>query len=157
MSILVKECSLGLGVIAARNFAKEEFILEFTGHIIPLRKVLAKGDKAGNPLQIGFDRYIDLEPPGVFVNHSCVPNAGIREDKMLVALQPIIAGEEICYDYSTTIGLEATPWTMQCLCGASRCRKIISDFYSLPKQLQKHYLDLGIVQRFIETSCAANR
>jgi SET domain-containing protein len=147
MNIYVEKCELGLGVFAVRDFAKGEIILEFIGQTIQLEDVLAKGVLSGNPLQVGNRTYIDLEPPGLFANHSCAPNAGIRHDRLLVALRSIKRGEEIRYDYSTTMldGL----WTMQCQCGVSNCRKLISDFYLLPPKIQQHYLHLGVVQDFI--------
>jgi hypothetical protein len=90
---------------------------------------------------------MDLEKPGRYVNHSCVPNAGIKQHTQLVALRDISRGEEICYDYSTT--MHENHWTMICKCGAPGCRKIVRDFRSLPEPLQRRYLDLEIVQPFI--------
>jgi uncharacterized protein len=110
----------------------------------------------GNPLQVGSAHYIDLEPPGVFVNHSCTPDVGIRDDVMLTALRPIAVGEQICFDYSTTMweveacsAIGDTPWAMPCLCGAVVCRGTACEFPALPAALREHYLALGIVQRFI--------
>lgn len=102
-SIFVANCELGRGLFAARGFAAGETILRFTGPLIGLADAIAKGDTEGNPLQVSPTDYIDLEPPGVFANHSCEPNAGIRDNTILVALQLITVGEEIRYDYSTTM------------------------------------------------------
>lgn len=40
-------------------------------------------------------------------------------------------------------------WTMKCYCNAPNCRGEIKDFDTLPSELQRYYLDLGIVQNFI--------
>jgi hypothetical protein len=40
-------------------------------------------------------------------------------------------------------------WTMECRCGAPNCRGIIRDFAELPSDLQRHYLDMHVVQSFI--------
>jgi hypothetical protein len=101
----------------------------------------------GNPLQIGPDRYIDLEEPGRIVNHSCNPNAGIRDDVQLIAIKDIQKDEEIRYDYSTT--MDDGHWTLKCKCNEPNCRKVIKDFKHLPPDVQQKYITLGIVQKFI--------
>lgn len=113
--VFIADCELGRGVFAAKAFAEGETILRFTGQMIRYPDTVAKGDAEANPLQVGRDTYIDLEVPGVIVNHSCEPNAGIHGDVVLVALRPISLGEEIRYDYSTTMW-EAPP-TGRCLAG----------------------------------------
>lgn len=80
------------------------------------------------------------------MNHSCNPNCGIRNG-VLVALRNIIEGEEIAYDYSTT--MDERYWTMACRCGAAACRGIVDDFRTLPEELRRQYLSLGIVMPFI--------
>ena len=131
----------------ARPFASGQPILRFTGPRIGLAQAVAKGDTSGNPLQVGLAEYIDLEPPGVFINHSCDPNAGVADDAVVVALRPIAAGEEVRFDYSTSMweGL----WTMPCRCGAAGCRGVVTDFPLLAVELRTRYLSLGVVQRFI--------
>ena len=80
-----------------------EEILRFAGPRIDLAQALAKGDLHGNTLQIDEGWYLDLEEPGMLVNHACEPNAGVVDDVVLVALRPIARGEEIFFDYSTTM------------------------------------------------------
>lgn len=148
-SVFIADCSLGRGLFAARAIAANETILRFTGQLISLADAIAKGDTEGNPLQVSETDYIDLEPPGVFGNHSCEPNAGIRDDVVLVTLRPIAAEEEIRYDYSTTMWEEGRGWSMPCRCGAALCRGVVANFPTLPSELRARYLALGIVQRFI--------
>jgi hypothetical protein len=143
----IDDCSLGLGVFAKRRIAPGEFILRFDGPIIDFAETKRRGPRECMAIQIGFDRYLDTRPPGVFVNHSCDPNAGIRGDRHLVALRAIRAGEEIRYDYSTTMAEQS--FTMQCACGAPVCRKVVEDFSRLPEDIRKHHLRRGTVMSFI--------
>ena len=145
--IEIGECRFGRGVFAARDIAEGEEILKFSGPIISLEEAEAKGETAANPLQIGPDQFIDLEEPGVLANHSCEPNAGILDDSRLVAIREIVQGEEIFYDYSTTVSDD--PWEMECLCDTPLCRGKIGDFKDLPTEVKQRYLRLNIVQRFI--------
>lgn len=145
--IYVDKCNFGRGGFAAKNIGKGEIILTFIGKVITLDEALAKEEKEANPLQISPKKYIDLEEPGVFINHSCNPNAGIINTNILVALIDICQGEEIFFDYSTT--MSENSWTMECGCLSSNCRKIIKDFHYLPSNVKEKYLKLGIVQDFI--------
>lgn len=145
--VYVDDCDLGRGVYAARDLSPGEAIFNFSGPILPLEEVLAKGDQAPNPVQIEQRQYIDVGFPGVFINHSCDPNAGVVDDVTVVALRLITRNEEIRFDYSTTMSERL--WTMQCHCRSSHCRGLVTDFHELPTALKTKYLALGIVQRFI--------
>jgi hypothetical protein len=147
--------SLGRGLFAAKLIKKGEQILEFTGPIISTEEVLQKPpDKLSCPLQIGPTEYIDIEEPGVLANHSCSPNAGVKNDRYLVAIEDILLGQEIFYDYSTT--MDENDWTLECKCESPNCRHIIGDFRHLPIEVQKKYLDLNVVQSSIARELLAN-
>jgi hypothetical protein len=146
-AIHVCESPLGFGIFAGKSFRKNEFLFRFSGPIITLAEAIAKGEAEGNVLQIGLRSYIDLEAPGVFGNHSCQPNAGLRDQVFCYALNDIAEGEEIFYDYSTT--MSERRWTMQCQCGTLACRGVIGDFHDLPLRLQRRYLAMKIVMPFI--------
>ena len=148
----IEECDVGLGVFARRAIRRGECILLFGGPIIDFAETKRRGPWECMPLQIGPNRYFDTRPPGIFVNHSCSPNAGIRGDRDLVALRDIAAGEEIRFDYSTS--MEEQSFTMRCLCGAPDCRHMIADFSSLPEAVRDRYLKLGIVMGFIARKMA---
>lgn len=145
--VFVGECEFGRGLFAAQHFRAGDFLFSFAGPVIDRATAIAKGEAECNPLQIGPTAYIDLEPPGVFINHSCHPNAGIRNDTEAYALCDIALGEEIRLDYSTT--MSERRWTMICRCGAASCRGVVTDFHDLPQAVQERYLALGIVQPFI--------
>lgn len=145
--LYVANCEFGKGLFAGRNFQKGEWLFRFSGPVIGSAAASAKGETEGNVLQVGPTTYIDLEPPGVFINHSCNPNSGIRNHIEVFALQSIQVGEELRFDYSTT--MSERRWTMRCHCGTSQCRGLITDFHELPPEIQERYLALGIVQTFI--------
>lgn len=153
----ISDTDVGRGVFAKKRIRKGEHILMFNGPIVTSQQAMDMdmerfGKRLGNALQVGHDEYIYIEEPGRLVNHSCDPNAGIKNDNVLVAIQEIEKGEEIRYDYSTTMD-EDYPgmdnWTMECECGTKNCRKTIRDFKHLPEETIERYLKLGIVQRFI--------
>jgi len=137
----------GLGLFAAGDIARGETILFFTGESISLEDVLASGIDESYPLQIGTETYLDLDSRSRVINHSCAPNAGLRSDRILTALRDVRLGEEILYDYSTT--MSERRWTMECRCRKTNCRGTVGDFHELPTELQRDYLRLGIVQSFI--------
>lgn len=140
-------CDVGFGVFANRDIAPGETILRFGGPIIDFAETKRRGPKECMAVQIGFNRYLDTQPPGVFVNHSCDPNAGIRDDERLVAVREILRGEEIRFDYSTT--MEEQSFTMECLCGSPECRGVVTDFSLLPEAVKARYLAQRTVMSFI--------
>ena len=97
-----------------------------------------------NPLQIGKALYLELETPYLYFNHSCNPNSGIRGEATLYAIKNINKGEEITFDYSTTMDE-----SFRCKCGAKICRKIIVDFLALPQRTQQYYARKKALPRFI--------
>jgi SET domain-containing protein len=128
----------GRGIFATQVIKKDEQILEFTGPIIFFEEALKKSpDTCSNPLQIGLGVYMDIQAPGVLANHCCFPNAGIKNDRFLIALEDIYPGQEICYDYSTT--MDEDHWTLICKCEHPHCRGIVKDFKYLPPDVQKKY------------------
>lgn len=139
--------NLGSAMFAGQDIKEGEEILRFVGRRITFEEAVAKGERQSDTLQIGDDLYLDLEEPGRSVNHSCDPNAGIADDLRLVAIRDIEKGEEIRFDYSTTMAEDY--WTMECHCGSASCRGVVKDFKDLPHDLQQKYLELGVVERFI--------
>ncbi len=95
--------NIGHGLFAGESIAAGGEILQFTGPRLTLTQVRAKGPLAANALQVGIDSYLDLDPPGRLVNHSCDPNAAVFDNVRLIALRAIAPGQEIRFDYSTTI------------------------------------------------------
>lgn len=84
-------------------------------------------------VQVEDDLYLvpSVEGPAEWVNHSCAPNAGMSGQVALVALRPIAAGEEVCYDYAMSDGSAYDEFV--CRCGAAPCRhRVTGDDWRLP-------------------------
>ncbi len=139
-------CEVGSGLFAARMVAAGETILTFHGPTLTLPEVRRKGALAANALQVTRELYLDLEEPGRLLNHSCAPNVGVFADVEVRALREIAVDEELCFDYSTTVG---DGWTMRCLCGEPACRGVVRAFLTLPPELRMPHLVRGSVQRFL--------
>lgn len=59
-----------------------------------------------------------------YLNHSCNGNVGFNDDGDFVARRGIARGEELTYDYGLA---ESNPrFRMDCLCGSSNCRSVIT-------------------------------
>jgi SET domain-containing protein len=77
------------------------------------------------------------------VNHSCDPNTGFaRHDPVLYALRDIEPGEELSWDYSTSISLAG--WNLQCLCGSKCCRGVILPFGDLTVEERLHLRPIAL-------------
>lgn len=140
-------CAFGRGLFAQRDFAAGERILGLSGPRYERDDPIHAEQVGANLLQTGRQTYILLQSPAVFANHSCDPNAGIVRNRCMRAIRPIVRGEEICYDYSTT--MDENYWTLECRCGTNLCRGVVTDFRLLPPHVRRRYLDLGVVQGFI--------
>ncbi len=129
-----------MGVFAAHDVAPGESVLviddSFTvdaAHPVP-----AGEEVHCDYLEAG--RTVWMQKPERFINHCCRPNVFVetRGDlRHVVALRPIVAGEEITYDYCIN-GYGDTVWT--CECGNPQCRRTMhSDFFHLPLDVQREY------------------
>lgn len=136
----VKETArIGKGLFVGKNFAKDEFILFIEG------KVVETNDHSSFPQEVQdhwfpFDRnkYVLPQAPWMYLNHSCDPNAGIKNNREIVAMRSIKKGEEITIDYAMNSNDE---WTMECNCGSPKCRKLIGHFNMLDEETKLRYLD----------------
>jgi uncharacterized protein len=140
---------LGRACVALNLIKKGEIICKMTGPKIDLKHFFEKYEiNDCTPLQISESDYIDLIEPYVCFNHSCNPNAGLRNNGVLFALRDIKEGEEIMYDYSTTV--DDIIWKMDCLCKQPGCRKVIGDFQSIPHQQKEFYLKNNALTEYIK-------
>jgi hypothetical protein len=127
----------GLGVFALRDIKKDELIAEFTGPLVTVRSFDGIPPEVVEHLfNVGPDRYIMAREPAVRTNHSCEPNAGITNDRFLIAMRDIGKGEEVTFDYSMII---ADDWTLECQCGTPSCRRTIGRYSALPEDLKQRY------------------
>ena len=153
-SLVIKETTnCGVGVYAVDNIKMGEVIHILNGETISLKEVVNKINSGveyiDDPLQVGKRTYIDLDKFSRSFNHSCKPNAGIRKRSELFALVDINNGQEITYDYSTTIA--PTVWEMECKCNNDICRKTIGDILSVPKERIEYYIKSGAFQFYIKS------
>lgn len=157
----VAKCPIGLGLFASTEISPWETIFYLTGRQLDFTEAVAS-EQGEHSIQIGLNRYVSThsygkypDSPARYINHSCSPNAGFVDEIRLVALKPIRRGEEIRFDYSTTM-LERY-WEMDCHCGATTCRRRVRDFDLLPLSRQRFYLDLGVVPDFIQEYLTVTR
>jgi uncharacterized protein len=147
MDVEIKEVKgKGKGIFALRDFKEGETILYITGDVIEtenpsefpeeITEHWAPLGKKGNKY-----RFIKPESPWMYMNHSCDSNAGIINDRKLIASKEIKNGEEVTTDYSA-LDIESltqgkTQLMMECKCGSKNCRKVITTFNRLDKKHQE--------------------
>jgi SET domain-containing protein len=119
----------GRGVFARAAIARGELVAAFTGWILSTHELT--DDLFA--LQIDHDRWLCSHGDQLddCINHSCEPNTGfLCGETVLFALRDIAPGEEISFDYATSI---AEPgWTLECACGSPGCRKLIVPWGEMP-------------------------
>lgn len=145
--LAVRNSRFGKGLFAKKDIPEHTVICIVTGPPLTFDQSLSLGDRESHSLQIDKEKYLLCQPPFLYSNHSCEPNSGLTENLELISLKKIDAGDEIFWDYSTSM-LERH-WTMNCLCGAKKCRKVITDFDLLPESVQNDYMNKKIVLPFI--------
>lgn len=123
----------GLGVYTRVDIAKGALVIECLG-IVRHKDEIYEGLRA---LQIGPETYLaeDFSNPRLddFINHSCDPNVGfVQGTLMMYALRDIRPGEELFWDYRTSIN--EAGWQVPCTCGASLCRGRIQSYCDLPAE-----------------------
>jgi uncharacterized protein len=121
--IIVRKSKIqGKGVFALRDFKKGEVVIKWD-----ISKQLTKEETDKLPeiekkyVAFANGKYILMQPPARFVNHSCESNT--HSDNFCdVAKREIKKGEEITGDYSQD---ETPGFEMKCNCGSKKCKKII--------------------------------
>lgn len=114
-------------------------------------------ENPADPLNIDYEEYLDLDEIPRTFNHACSPNAFIRGKNELVTLCPIKVGEEITFDYSSTMVENVEKinqagigvWSSTCHCGSPQCRGKIDQFQTLPNHIQQFYVQNGFLPDFV--------
>lgn len=156
----VGETHLGRAVFAAQPFAEGDRLIEFTGRRFRAARIpsLMRG-QSDRFVQVTPDHY--MGPSGRIddlVNHSCAPSAGLRfadDSVYLVALRAIAAGEEITWDYSTT--LAESNWHMICQCKTPECRRVIGNFATLAPERQEWFRARNLVAPYLRRKDSVRR
>lgn len=143
----------GKGTFATQNFACGEYITTLTGEPIITPDIAdycqEKGISGDDPLQVGDSLFLILNHDSKTINHSCQPNAGIRNKSDLYATRDISVDEEITYDYSTTSSKNDT-WTMPCQCPSDICRKVIGNVLTIPEATLNRYINANALPDYIK-------
>ena len=146
----------GRGLFASKAFRPGDDILVITGRVVDPGLLWRRGGRfMANCIRFGPESYIDPgDSLGCYINHSCEPNAGLRKVNqrlVLFAASRIAAGDEVVFDYSTTIG-DDDIWTMRCNCGAPACRRVIRRLGALPPERVARYLREGLVPKYVAST-----
>ena len=150
-TLILGQSNLGKAVFANKNFKKGDVITTFPGKLLDYDEIDDNSYEDEHCVQIGKRIYLGSSGKFCdFINHSCNPNSGLRlinKKLKLIASRNIDRGEEIMWDYSTSMNEDH--WEMDCMCKNRNCRKRIKDFKYLPKKVQQKYMKLGIVPKYI--------
>lgn len=140
----------GKGVIVLADIPANTVIFEFKGNKF-VRENMTQN--ALSYLQVGKDRFLgpsgDLDD---YINHSCNPNCGLNilgDRAFLVTLHLVKLRTEITFDFSTSSNDTLDQWQMDCKCGEFKCRKVISGYQYLDKEIKERYEKLGIVPSYL--------
>lgn len=136
----------GRGLFAVEDLRPGEIVCVKGGHIFT-RAILEQVGSALGPaeIQIAENLFIGpIEPEErdgcmIFSNHSCDPNIGVQGQIVFVALRRVSAGEELTHDWATT---DDDDYTLDCRCGAAKCRKIVTGKDWQREDLQEKYRGL---------------
>ena len=89
----------GHGVFALREFVRGETVIVGRAIDYPPRRTRMS-------VQVDWGQHVEMDAPATLLNHSCVPNLGVRGNAWsaydFVALRGIPAGEELAFDYAMT-------------------------------------------------------
>lgn len=142
----------GKGVFSTRPYSKGEVVHTLSGNKLTLEQIVARvvsgNENEDDIFQIGKRRYYDLNEISRLFNHSCNPNMGIRKTSELFALRDIDKGEQLTYDYSTSVA--PTDWIMRCHCGEKNCRRKIQDITTIPRKQLEYYVANGALQNYMK-------
>lgn len=150
----IKNNNKGRALYAKVDFLAGTVIYEFHGDIFSFEN-LPSPLKPEDDFYTQINKDLYLGPSGSLddaVNHSCNPNSYLTivgNRVLLKSLYLITKGTEITIDYSLTSTETEDQWTMNCNCGYSKCRKKISGFQYLDRDLKDHYKTLGVVPKYI--------
>ncbi len=118
--VLVKKSKIsGKGIFAARDFKKGEVVLKWdSSRALSEQEAKALPEEEQDYISFLGGKYILMQPPERFVNHSCEANTSAK-NFCDIANRNIKKGEEITADYE-----EVLPhWQeMDCRCGSKKCR-----------------------------------
>lgn len=139
----------GSGSFATRRFEAGEPVLDFAGPLMRRDEVPPDPD-VDHYVQIGDDAFLGPSGgPDDYVNHSCDPNCLVEvsgESARLVAVRALEPGDEVTFDYSTTV---PSGYSMACSCGEAACRSVVGPYATVPEPVRAGYEARGAVPEFV--------
>ena len=133
----------GRGLFAVEPFAEGEVVCVKGGYVFGRETLRAMpGWYRSAEIQVAEDLFIgplaegEREGSMIFSNHSCEPNVGVRGQIVFVAMRAVAAGEELTHDWATT---DDDVYELECNCGATLCRKVITGQDWRKPELQEKY------------------
>ena len=125
-NIVIKKSRIhGLGAFSNKNFLKGKILAKWDlSNPINLEQVkkLARSERR-YVTGYRYGKYIVLQHPCRFINHSCDPNI-IVKNYCEVTLRNIKKGEELTSDYSKE---DIPGLNFMCNCGSDNCRGVIGN------------------------------
>jgi len=135
----------GNGRFAKENIKKNEIVAIRSGHIVNGLQLLENAKVInGSEHQIADNFYLvpliekEFQEVMCYLNHSCQANVGMQGNVVIVAMRDIVAGEELCLDYSMIFNNDMQ---FECRCGLKNCREIVTGKDWMKKELQEKYLN----------------
>lgn len=130
----------GKGIFANEDIGKGEIVCIMKGEKCHAIHKSREDAISSNPDMVGIGKNYWMNPvlPISHMNHSCIPNLGVKGSVLFVALRNIKRGEELTFDYS--ISEDDELWEMVCTCKSKNCRKIIRSIKYLPVEIFIKYL-----------------
>ena len=131
----------GYGIFSLEPIQKDEVLAVWGGVVVSGSRLHGYSEYAQtHGLQVEDDLFLlplTEDDPSDYFNHSCDPNAGLLGQITLVAMRPIEAGEEICFDYAMC---DSNPYDeFACECGTANCRgRVTAEDWKRP-DLQERY------------------
>jgi hypothetical protein len=134
----------GRGLFAIADIAKNEIVAVKGGHIVDGKTLREKITPRLGPVEIQIDDDLFIAPVTdeerelsmLYLNHSCDPNVGVRGEITFAAMREIRAGEELTHDWAMT---DDDDYSIECNCGMSNCRKMLTGKDWQRRDLQKRY------------------
>jgi SET domain-containing protein len=134
----------GRGLFAIADIAKDEVVAVKGGHIVDGKTLREKITPRLGPVEIQIDDDLFITPVTdeerelsmLYSNHSCDANLGMRGEITFVAMRDIRPNEELTHDWATT---DDDDYSVECKCGTSRCRGLLTGKDWRRPDLQKRY------------------
>lgn len=152
----------GKGIFALKDYKKGDHILKISGKIIETEHPEDYPEEITEhwgPIGREGKRYLFITPesPWMYMNHSCDANAGIIDNRDLVACKDIKRDEEITTDYSAldieSLTQGGKKLEMTCQCKSKNCRKKITTYNLLSKKEQdklRPYLNYHMKKKYLK-------